>query len=62
MMEPGEIMYEKVFASPRPPPNLPGEVRNETENASLLPINWVQKLLEVVKTPNKPNRKPKIHL
>ena len=53
MMETGEIINEIVYESPRPPKISDKE-------------NWmkelVQKLLEVVKTPNKPNQKTKIHL
>ena len=51
-METGEIIYEKVFASPWP-----------LRSFLLKTIgwkNWVQKLLEVEKTPNKPTQKPKI--
>ena len=46
-METGEIIYEKVYASPRPPPKI-----------SLNMIgwkNWVQKLLCKQKSPNQPN-------
>ena len=55
-METGEIMCEKVYASHRPPPKI-----------SFLNIgcrNWVQKLLDMVKTPNKPkpNQWPQIQL
>ena len=54
MMETGQIIYEKVYASPRPPPNIFSKKQ--------LDEKWVQKLLEVVKTPNKPIEKPKIQL
>ena len=54
MMETGEIINEIVYESPRPPPKISFK------------DNWmkelVQKLLEEVKTPNKPNQKPKIQL
>ena len=55
MMGTGEITYEKVYASPRPPPKI-------SFSRLLDEKNWVQKLLEVVKTPNKPNQRPKIQL
>ena len=51
MMETGEIIYEKVYASPRPPPKIPLKILGGK--------NWIQKLLEMVKTPNKPNQNPK---
>ena len=47
MMGSGEIIYEKVYASPRPPPKI-----------SLDERIGVQKLQEVAKTPNKPNQRP----
>ena len=51
MMEIGEIVCEKICASPRPPPKISFH--------TIVRKNWVQKLLEEVKTPNKPNQKPK---
>ena len=54
MMEAGETIYEKVFASPRPPPKI-----SFKDNWMK---TWVQKLLEVVKTPIKPNQRPKTFL
>ena len=54
MMGTGQIIYEKVYASPRLPPKMSCQ------------DNWmkalVQKLLEVVKTPNKPIQRPKIQM
>ena len=51
MMEIGEIIYEKVFASPGPPPKI--SFKN----------NWMKELgsevAGVVKTPNKPNQDQK---
>ena len=50
-METGGVMYEKVYASPRPPPKIS------------LNHDWMKDLgSETVKTPNKPNQKPKIQL
>ena len=46
MMKSGEVIYEKVYASPLPPPKI-----SFKDNWMK---NWVQKLLE--KTPNKPNQ------
>ena len=45
MMETGEILYEKMYASPRLPPKIFSK------------DNWMK---ELVKTPNKPNGKPRI--
>ena len=54
MMETGEIIYEKVFASPRPPPKISFK------------DNWMKKLgsevADMMKAPNKPNQRPKIQL
>ena len=53
-METGEIIYEKVFASP-----------DHLQRFPLKTIGgktWVQKLLEMVKTPNEPNQRPQIQL
>ena len=50
-MEPGEIIYEKVYASPRPPPKIPLKRIGWK--------NWIQKLLEVVKTPQQTQPKSK---
>ena len=51
MMEIAEIIYEKVFASPGPPPTI--SFKN----------NWMKELgsevAGVVKTPNKPNQDQK---
>ena len=48
MMETGEIIYEKVFASPRPPPKISFK------------DNWMKKLgsevADMMKAPNKPNQ------
>ena len=51
VMGTGETIYEKIYASPRRPPLKIFGCRN-----------WVPKLLKVVKTPNKPNQRPKIQL
>ena len=53
VMKSGEIIYQKVFASPRPPPKISFE------------DNWMKELGSEVAgggTPNKPNQKPKIQL
>ena len=52
MMETGEIIYEQVYASPRPPPKISKKIIGGK--------NWIQKLLEVENTPNKsnPNQTP----
>ena len=47
-METGEIIYEKVYASPRLPPKIPWEMIGWR--------NWVQKLLDKQKAPNQPNQ------
>ena len=47
-METGEIIYEKVYESPRLPPKIPWEMIGWR--------NWVQKLLDKQKAPNQPNQ------
>ena len=49
LMTTGEIIYEKVYASPRP---LLRRLLFKTIGGK----NWVQKLLDVVKTTNQPNQ------
>ena len=54
MMETGEILYERVYASPRPPPKI--SFRD----------NWMTELGSEVagggKDSNQPNQKPNIQL
>ena len=54
MMETGEIIYEKEYMRHF------DLLRRFFKTIGCR--NWVQKLLEMVKTPNKPNQKPKIQL
>ena len=51
MMETGVIKIEKVYVSPRPPPKIFLKIIGWS--------NWIQKLLEVVETPNKSNQNQK---
>ena len=53
-METGEIKNEKVFASPRPPPKI-----SFKDNWMK---KWKQKLLDMMKPPNKPKKRPQIQL
>ena len=54
MMETGEIIYEKIYASPC--------LLRRFHLKTIGCRNWVQKLLEMVKTPNESNQRPKIQL
>ena len=47
VMESGEIIYGKVYVSPRPPPTIS------------LKKNWIQKSLEAAKIPNESNQNQK---
>ena len=51
VMETREIICEKVYVSPRPPPKIFLKLIGWS--------NWIQKLLEVVETPNKSNQNQK---
>ena len=49
-METGEVINEKVFESPRPPPKI-----SLTHDWMKEWMNWFQKLLDKQKSPNQPN-------
>ena len=55
MMGTGEITYEEVYASPRPPPKISFQGYWMKKLGSEVCWRWV-------KTPNKPNQRPKIQL
>ena len=54
-METGEVIYEKVCASPRPPPKISLKHDWMKELVQKLLDNQKEKLLDKQKVPNQPN-------